>query len=148
MTRISSETAIHNLIARYSFLVDDGDFDGLGELLAACAFTLGDGPAVQGKNAIVQLARSALQTYDDGTPRTRHITTNILIEIDEAAGTAQSRSYYTVLQSLPDFPLQPIACGTYRDRFERYEDGWRFAARKVQMRFAGDTSRHRRKASA
>jgi hypothetical protein len=141
---ISSERTIQNLIARYSFLVDDGDFIGLGELLQACAFTLGSGPTVQGEEAIVQLARSALLTYEDGTPRTRHITTNILIEIDESAGSASSRSYYTVLQSLPDFLLQPIACGTYHDRFERHGQTWRFAERSVQMRFAGDTGHHRR----
>jgi hypothetical protein len=143
---LSSERAIENLIARYSFLVDDGDFAGLGELLGACAFTLGAGPAVRGPEAIVELARGALMTYADGTPRTRHLTTNLLVEVDEAAGTARAQSYYTVLQSLPDFPLQPIATGTYHDRFERRDAGWVFTERSVQTRFAGDTSRHRRQA--
>jgi hypothetical protein len=147
MTRhISDDRAIENLIARYSFLVDDGDFDGLGELLADCALTLGPGPAVRGREAVAALARAALMTYDDGTPRTRHVTTNVLIEIDDAGTGARSQSYYTVLQSLPDFPLQPIATGTYRDRFEKRDDRWRFVERSVQTRFAGDTSRHRRPA--
>jgi hypothetical protein len=140
----SDERAIENLIARYSFLVDDGDFAGLGELLDDCELTLGPGPAVRGRDAIAALARAALMTYDDGTPRTRHITTNVLIEIDEAAGTARSQAYYTVLQSLPDFPLQPIATGTYHDRFERRGGVWVFTSRSVQTRFAGDTRHHRR----
>jgi 3-phenylpropionate/cinnamic acid dioxygenase small subunit len=143
---LSDERAIENLIARYSFLVDDGDFDGLGELLAACALTLGPGPAVRGRAAIAQLARAALMTYDDGTPRTRHITTNVLIEINASGTAAHSRSYYTVLQSLPDFPLQPIATGAYSDRFEKRDGRWMFVERSVQTRFAGDTSRHRRPA--
>jgi SnoaL-like domain len=143
---VSSERAIENLIARYSFLVDEGDFVGLGELLAACSFTLGTGPTVRGSEAIVQLARGALMTYDDGTPRTRHVTTNILIEVDDAQESARSQSYYTVLQSLPDFPLQPIVCGTYRDLFVRKDGVWSFKERSVQPRFAGDTSRHRRQA--
>jgi SnoaL-like domain len=141
---MSSDRAIQNLIAQYSFLVDDGNFAGLGELLDACTFTLGAGPAVTGSEAIARLARDVLQTYDDGTPRTRHITTNILIDIDEAAGTARSQSYYTVLQSLRDFPLQAIASGTYRDRFERRNGIWVFTERSVQMGLLGDTSRHRR----
>jgi 3-phenylpropionate/cinnamic acid dioxygenase small subunit len=141
---ISSERAIENLIARYAFLVDDGDFAGLGQLLDQCTFTLGPGPAVMGGNAIAELAHRSLRTYEDGTPRTRHITTNILIEVDEAAGIATSRSYYTVLQSLPEFALQPIACGTYVDRFERRAQEWFFKERSVHMRFAGDTSHHRR----
>lgn len=143
---LSDERAIENLIARYSFLVDDGDFDGLGVLLAACALTLGPGPAVRGREAIAQLARAALMTYDDGTPRTRHITTNVLIEIDDSGTVARSRSYYTVLQSLPDFPLQPIATGTYSDGFEKCDGRWMFVERSVQTRFGGDTSRHRRAA--
>ena len=143
---LSDERAIENLIARYSFLVDDGDFDGLGELLAACALTLGPGPAVRGRAAIAQLARAALMTCDDGTPRTRHVTTNVLIGIDASGAAAHSRSYYTVLQSLPDFPLQPIATGTYSDRFEKRDGCWMLVERSVQTRFAGDTSRHRRPA--
>ena len=143
---ISDERAIENLIARYSFLVDDGDFDGLGELLDACALTLGPGPAVSGRAAIARLARAALMTYDDGTPRTRHVTTNVLVEVDDSGMAARSQSYYTVLQSLPDFPLQPVATGTYRDRFEKRDGRWMFVERSVQTRFAGDTSRHRRPA--
>jgi hypothetical protein len=141
---VSSERAIENLIARYSFLVDEGDFAGLGQLLDQCTFVLGNGPAVRGSDAIVEIARKSLRTYEDGTPHTRHITTNILIEVDEEAGTANSQSYYTVLQSLPEFALQPIACGTYRDRFERSGQRWSFKERSVQTRFVGDMSHHRR----
>jgi 3-phenylpropionate/cinnamic acid dioxygenase small subunit len=144
ISTLPSDRAIANLIARYSFLVDDGDFNGLGELLDACAFRLGGAPPVKGKDAIAQLARGALMTFDDGTPQTRHVTSNLFIEVDETAGYATSRSYYTVFQSLPDFPLQPIACGTYLDRFERRQGTWLFTERSVQTRFAGDTSHHRR----
>jgi 3-phenylpropionate/cinnamic acid dioxygenase small subunit len=142
---ISSDRAIANLIARYSFLVDDGDFDGLGELLDGCAFSLGSGAPVTGKKAIAQFARQSLMLYDDGTPRTRHVTSNLFIEVDETTDSAHAQSYYTVFQSLTDFPLQPIACGTYQDRFERRHGIWMFKERSVQTRFAGDTSRHRRK---
>jgi len=141
---MSDERAIENLISRYAFLVDDGDFDGLGRLLDHCRFTLGSGPAVSGHAAVVALAQGALQVHADGTPRTRHVTSNLLIEIDANAGTATGRAYYTVFQALDGFPLQPIACGTYHDRFERHDGAWRFAARSVQTRLVGDTTRHRR----
>ncbi len=143
----SDERAIENLVARYALLVDDGDFHGLGQLLADCTFTLGPGASVHGAQAIEQLARDALQTHDDGTPRTRHVTTNLFIEIDDDGAGAHAQSYYTVLQSLPDFPLQAIAAGTYRDRFEKRGGSWRFVERSVQTRFVGDVSRHRRPAS-
>jgi hypothetical protein len=35
-------------------------------------------------------------------PRTRHVTTNVVIEVDEQAGAATSRAYFTALQGLLD----------------------------------------------
>ena len=140
----SSEREIENLIATYAFLVDDGAFDELGLLLDRCDFKLGDGPVIRGKEAVAKFGRQALQVFEDGTPRTRHVTTNIIIEVDEAAGTAKARAYYTVLQAVKDFPLQPIACGRYRDRFERTDGKWFFAERSVQTDLVGDVSHHRR----
>jgi 3-phenylpropionate/cinnamic acid dioxygenase small subunit len=144
LTSHSSEREIENLIGSYAFLVDDGDFDGLGALLNQCDFTLGDGPTIRGKVAIAKFAGDALRVYDDGTPRTRHVTTNIIIEVDEEAGVARSRSYYTVFQATPGFALQPIACWRYADRFTRADGKWRFAERSVQGGLAGDLSHHRR----
>ncbi|HEY2276934.1 MAG TPA: nuclear transport factor 2 family protein [Streptosporangiaceae bacterium] len=134
--------SIENLIATYAFLVDDGEFAGLGQLLAEADFSLNGGPAAHGRDAIERLAHETLQTYDDGTPRTRHVTTNIIIEVDDQVGTATSRSYFTVFQSLPGFPLQAIASGRYHDRFQRHDGGWRFAERRVTTSFTGDVSHH------
>src|SRR6202451_31535 len=114
----SSYRAIENLIATYAELVDDGDFAGLGALLANATFTGGAAP-VSGSDAVENMFRDTLIVYDDGTPRTKHLTTNIAIEVDEEAGTAVSRSYFTALQALPGLPLQAIASGRYHDRFER-----------------------------
>ncbi|MEU8544050.1 nuclear transport factor 2 family protein [Streptomyces sp. NPDC048717] len=111
--------AIENLVARYAELVDDGDFTGLGLLLANATFS-GGGAPVHGRNAIEQMFRNTLVIHDDGTPRTHHVTSNIAIEIDERTDTAVARSYVTVLQALPDLPLQTIAAGRYRDRFEHF----------------------------
>jgi 3-phenylpropionate/cinnamic acid dioxygenase small subunit len=83
-----------------------------------------------------------LLTYPDGTPRTRHVTTNLIIEADEDAGTAASRSYFTVFQQVGDFPLQAVASGRYRDRFERRDGAWRFASREVSTDLVGDVSHH------
>jgi len=137
--------AIENLIATYAELVDDGDFEGLGTLLADATFT-GSGEPVSGPDAIERMFRDTLIVYDDGTPRTKHIITNIVIEADEEAGTAVSRAYFTVLQALPGMALQPIASGRYRDRFERRHGQWRFAERRVRVDLAGDVSRHLRNA--
>lgn len=141
---LSSYRAIENLIAAYAELVDDGDFAGLGRLLADATFG-GSGASVSGSDAIEQMFRDMLIVYDDGTPRTKHVTTNVIIDVDEQTGTATSRAYFTVLQALPGLPLQPIVSGRYRDRFDRRDGQWRFAERRVRIDLTGDLSRHLRR---
>ncbi|MFE0020645.1 nuclear transport factor 2 family protein [Amycolatopsis sp. NPDC059021] len=143
----TSHWAVENLIARYAELVDDGDFAGLGVLLADATF-IGSGEPVSGREAIEKMFRDTLIVYADGTPKTQHVTTNLAIEVDEEAGTATARSYVTVFQALPDLPLQPVACGRYHDRFARGDGRWRFAERRVRITLAGDVSRHLRSAAA
>jgi 3-phenylpropionate/cinnamic acid dioxygenase small subunit len=138
----SSERVIANLIARYAELTDDGDFDGLGEMMAGANFSLNGGTPVHGAAAVTRLGNETLQTFEDGTPKTRHVTTNVFIDVDEESGTAVARSYFTVFQSLADFPLQAIAAGRYRDRFTRADGTWAFAERHVISDFFGDTSHH------
>ncbi|HEY3904842.1 MAG TPA: nuclear transport factor 2 family protein [Streptosporangiaceae bacterium] len=139
----SSYRAIENLIASYAELVDAGDFAGLGTLFADAIFT-GGGAPVSGPDAVQRLFQRMVILYDDGTPRTKHVTTNIAISIDEEAGSAVSRAYFTVLQALPGLTLQPIAAGRYHDRFDRHDTQWRFTERHVHLDLTGDTSRHLR----
>jgi 3-phenylpropionate/cinnamic acid dioxygenase small subunit len=138
---LPSHVAIGNLIATYARLVDDGDFAGVGDLLAEATYT-GSGAPVSGRDAIVKMFEDTLIVYDDGTPRTQHVTTNLAIEVDEQAGTATSRSYITVLQAPSDLPPRPIAAGRYHDQFERRDGRWRFTERRVRINLAGDLSRH------
>ena len=116
-------------------------------LLADATFVGAAGP-VSGRDAIEKMLRDSLIVYDDGTPRTKHVTTNIAIEIDEEAGTAEARSYFTVLQALPGLALQPIVSGRYQDRFARHDGRWRFVERRVRTDLVGDVSRHLRQTAA
>ena len=141
----SSYRAIENLIASYAELVDDGDFAGVGTLLAEATLIGSAGP-VSGRDAIEKMLRDNLIVYDDGTPRTKHVTTNIAIEIDEEADRAASRSYFTVLHSLPELALQQIVSGRYQDRFARRDGRWCFVERRVRTDLVGDVSGHLRPA--
>ena len=143
----SSYRAIERLIATYAELVDDGDFAAVGRLLSDATFT-GSAGSVTGRDAIETMLRDHAIVYDDGTPRTKHVTTNLAVEVDEDEGTAVSHSYFTVLQALPDLALEPIVSGRYFDRFERRDGLWRFVERRVQTDLVGDLSRHLRRSSA
>ncbi len=142
----SSSRAIENLIAAYAELVDAGEFAGVGVLLAPATFTGATG-TVTGRDAIGKMLRDNVIVYDDGTPWTKHVTTNVAIDVDGEAGTAVSRSYFIVLQAAPDVPLQPIVSGRYHDRFERRDRRWRFVERRVLTDLVGDVSCHLRSAA-
>ena len=43
----------------------------------------------------------------------------------------------------PDFPLQPIFIGHYRDSFARVAGDWHFTLRDISPDLAGDLSHHR-----
>ncbi|MEU0566032.1 nuclear transport factor 2 family protein [Nonomuraea sp. NPDC005983] len=135
--------AVTRLIAKYAELVDTGDFAGVGELFADAVF-IGSGAPIHGREAVEKMLRDTVILYEDGTPRTHHVTTNLAVDIDEETGTAAARSYVTVFQALPDLPLQAVAAGRYSDRFERRDGLWRFVERQVRIHLVGDISRHLR----
>jgi hypothetical protein len=131
-TSVSSERAIENLISLYAFLNDDADIGGLGELLADAVCTL-DGTTIRGRQEIETLTRGTIKLGEDGRSTTNHEITNIMLEIDEAGGTAVGRAYWTLYLTVPDTPRQPVLSGRYHDRFERRDGQWRFAERNATV---------------
>jgi hypothetical protein len=78
-----------------------------------------------------------------GSPRTKHLVTNTVIEPPAPDGSITARSSYVVLQGLEGAPLQTIVTGRYVDRFARGADRrMRFAERRFIVDLVGDLSRH------
>src|SRR5260370_39072529 len=102
------------MVPRYCVLFDTGQLDE-----CAAQFEHGQGhKAGPGAAMARQWIDDHVHLYD-GLARTKHVTTNLTVEVEEEAGPAVAQSYITVLQALPDFPLQPNFAGLYRDRFAR-----------------------------
>lgn len=140
---MDSYRAIQNLLSRYAELIDAGDFAGVGQLFARGTIRApASDHGVSGAADVEQMYAAFTKVYPDGTPCTMHQMSNVWIEVDEAAGTAEARSRFTVLQQLEDFPLQVIIAGGYRDRFARDAKGWYFVERLMLTRLYGDLSRH------
>lgn len=139
----SDALEITNLLYRYGELIDAGDLAGIEGLFRHAQFKLlGEAALVDAKTTVAMLRR-VVKIYPCGTPRTKHVITNPIVEIDSAARTASCRSYYTVLQSTEALPLQVIAAGRYADRFEWSETGWRFAYRDYSLfEFPGNVTAH------
>ena len=138
-----SHLAVSNLIARYAELIDLGDFEGVADLLARAAVGEGDSSALlTGRDALLAMFTSTTRLYPDGTPGTKHVTTNLILDIDDEAGTASARTYWVVLQAVPALPLQPILAGRYHDRFARTDGSWHFSERRYLIDLVGDVSQH------
>lgn len=137
----TARASIEHLLAQYALAVDTGRFEDVAILLQHATVIRGDNSPMQGRDFADVLQRIVIM-YDDGTPRTRHVMTNLLVELDEGGQSASSRSNVTALQQVPGGPLQIIACATYTDRFARAGGSWRFVERRIVRDFVGDISRH------
>jgi hypothetical protein len=136
--------AITALVHEYAFRLDAGDLDGVAGLFAHAELGSSVRPErVRGAQGARGNYRGVI-LYDDGTPRTMHCITNVTVRIDDGATTASARSYFTVLQAVDDFPLQPIIAGQYHDRFEKADGVWRFTERIIHPDLIGDLSHHMR----
>ncbi|MGO9522235.1 nuclear transport factor 2 family protein [Mycobacterium sp.] len=143
-----SESAIEitNLIYTYAELLDAGDLDAVAELFGhgrICGVENGPPETVfAGAARVRQMYEMATRIYEDGTPKTKHNTSNVQLRIDEAAGTARSTSYYCVTQATPELPLQVIVTGHYKDTFRRLDGAWWFDTRTMFVDQVGDVSHH------
>ena len=136
--------AIANLIHTYAERIDLGDFDGLADLFAHAEITAeGRDTPTRGRDEVLAMYTASTRRYDNGTPRTKHVTTNLIVEVDEGGETAAGRSYFTVLQHVPGaLALQPIISGRYHDRFALVDGAWRFESRHMIVDLVGDLSHH------
>ncbi|MCK0173214.1 MULTISPECIES: nuclear transport factor 2 family protein [Mycobacteriaceae] len=137
---------IENLVYTYAERIDAGDLDGVAALFAhgrICGME--DGPpetVFEGTVRVREMYEMATRLHDDGTPKTKHFTTNVRLEVDDDTGTARGSAYYCVTQATPELPLQVIVTGRYRDTFHRIDGAWWFDTRIMFVDQVGDVSHH------
>lgn len=141
---MSAEREVENLLYMYAERIDDGDYAGIAELFSRGRIVAEDGTLLAaGAEEVKAMYDASTRIYPEtGTPLSKHVVTNPIVEVDEDAGTAVCRSYYTVLQRTDALALQPIITGRYHDTFAKHPDGWFFAERKMIMDQLGDLSQH------
>jgi ketosteroid isomerase-like protein len=88
----TASEAITKLIYAYAERIDAGDFAGVGELFAHATLTFeGFGDAVAGRDAVEALYTRTTRRYEDGTPRTKHVMTIVMVDVDKGGEAASSR---------------------------------------------------------
>src|SRR5262245_43398689 len=121
--------AIKNVVLSYAELLDLGDIGGLAALFANATVRTHPGEdQLRGADAVKQLIEESVLLYD-GIPSTKHVVTNLIVEVADDRGSATVRSYYVAYQSRPELPLQPIIAGRWHDRFERDDEAWHIVER-------------------
>lgn len=140
---MNHEAQISNLLYIYAEYMDQGKLDKAASLFThAKVYTAGDDQPYD-QSAMQKLWEDFVVIYPCGTPRTKHLVTNPIIELNDDATKASCRSTYTVLQQTDNLPLQIIATGRYRDEFERVDGKWRFSSRDYRLLdYTGDLSQH------
>ncbi|MBI5090698.1 MAG: nuclear transport factor 2 family protein [Actinobacteria bacterium] len=147
LTAADARAAVSNLVMTYAELLDLGDLEGVGELFAdGEIISRPDAPVRRGRDDVVAMYRAAVRLYPDGTPRTKHVTTNLVIDValdGDGPPTATCRSYFTVLQAVDErLPLQAVIAGRYHDEFEQVEGRWCFRRRRMFGDLYGELSHH------
>jgi 3-phenylpropionate/cinnamic acid dioxygenase small subunit len=135
---------VENLIYSYAERIDNGDLEGVAALFhAAEIFSAAHDVRRTGFDEVLEMYQTSTRLYEStATPQTKHLTTNVIIEIDEGGMEASARSYYTVIQATDSLPLQPIISGRYKDRFRKTENQWQFLSREMIVDLVGDLSAH------
>ena len=145
---MTDHDAIEALLYEYADRIDRGDLAGVAALFHNATYGGRQSPARRGSDAVRALLAGAVRLHDDGTPRTKHVTTNVRIELDPNGTTATAQSYFTVLQQTTTLPLQVVIAGRYTDRFARVDGQWQFTARVIDMDLIGDLRDHLADATA
>jgi 3-phenylpropionate/cinnamic acid dioxygenase small subunit len=139
---VTHRDAIADLIYTYAARLDAGDFEGVANLFARATFRSDRRPEVRrGTQEVLEVYRSTVAVYD-GSPCTKHVTTNVIVEVDDDGASAAARSYFTVLQARPELPLQIIIAGRYHDRFACTDGAWHFTDRLIFVDLVGDLRFH------
>jgi ketosteroid isomerase-like protein len=140
----TASEAITTLIYTYAERIDAGDFAGVADVFAHATLTFeGFGDAVSGHDAIAALYGRTTRRYEDGTPRTKHVMTNVIVDVAEDGASATSRSYFTVLQAVPGaLALQPVIAGRYRHSYTTVDGRWEVATMHIIIDLVGDLGHH------
>ena len=135
LARVEARQQIEELLVRYTFLIDDHEFDALGRLFTADARFGSPGSTHTGRAAIVENYRKLGDLY----PITLHEARGSVVEFaddDHATGrvlgfSEQANDRHTVITSF-----------RYADQYVRQDGQWRFAVREVSTLYAMTHAEH------
>jgi 3-phenylpropionate/cinnamic acid dioxygenase small subunit len=139
---MSDRAEIAALVHAYASRLDAGDLDGVSALFEHATWrSESTGEVLRGREE-VRAIYERVRLYD-GSPRTKHLISNLSIDVEPDVDRAAAECCFTVLQGVdPGDPIQIVLSGRYVDRFERVAGVWRLADRLFVVDLTGDLARH------
>ncbi|MCU1396014.1 MAG: aromatic-ring-hydroxylating dioxygenase [Ilumatobacteraceae bacterium] len=139
---MDAREGIERLLMAYCWGIDTGDFESTSALFGTEGLygLVGSG-AARGAGQVLANFKASVRTYD-GVPRTRHVITNIVIDVDDGGVTGSSRCYVQVMHQPPGEEIRPIVVGTYLDRLHQVDGQWQFAERRMHLELVGNLTSH------
>jgi hypothetical protein len=129
VSRLESRAEIQELLVRYTFLIDDHEFEALGELFTPDARFGSPGSTHVGRAAIVANYRKLGELY----PITLHEARGCVLEF---VGDGRARGQVVGFSEQANDQHSVITSFRYSDEYLRLDDRWLFSARRVRTLYA------------
>ncbi len=136
---MSDADEITTLVHSYARLLDSGDVNAVATLFEHSTWrSLPSGSVRRGTAEVRPVYENLLA--QDSSRHTKHLITNLSVQVEPGATTASSHCCWTVLQGAPGEPIRIILSGEYADTFEKVDSRWRFSGRLITVDLAGEPS--------
>lgn len=136
-------SGITSLLHDYARRLDAGDLGGVATLIDRAQILVSGRVIGSGRDFVEEFLRSAVIIHPDGTPRTRHVIAQPMIDVTDGS-RATVRSQFTVLQA-DHHGAHVVMVGRHHDTLVVDDGTWLFASRDYgDIVYVGDTSRHLR----
>lgn len=124
--------AIRHLIYTYAFHLDKREYPKVASLLADATVSLSwpaENVEERGIRGIEAIERFYSNAFEGRRP-SRHVITNLIIDLDESGEAASVYSYLTSVGHPPQ-PPSVLLSGHYEDRFTKVDGEWRFSRKDI-----------------
>src|SRR5579862_6593675 len=123
---------ISKLVNSYAVLLDAGDVNAVSSLFEHADWRSEGGPVLRGTDQVRPVYEQLIAQVS-GT-QTKHLLTNLTVDVEADATTATAHCYWTVLQTMPPGNgINILLSGQYFDNLEKVDGTWRFSERLITV---------------
>ena len=139
--KLNAQDDITRLIFAYCTGIDSGQLDDTARLFTKGTWYLNPATPFKGFEDVSNFLHENVLLYN-GVPGTRHVVSNLRIDLADDGQSAHAASYVIVYQTVDGSAPQIIFQGAYDDTFERSNGQWHFDERHIVTDGIGDMSKH------